>query len=134
MNVHQPILPTTTIVIPNVFVLKTQAMNPSMGHTTIFVNYQTTYSQPVTPIILGKTNMLPISTYPMWYNPIPPFVPLVPNLYPTDLARTKGLNSLIFRNYTCYVLGNVYLIHNNMLYHQHIHHTMLEINFLQWFN
>jgi len=41
MNVHQPILPTTIIVIPNVCVLRT-AMNPNIVHTTIHVNYQTT--------------------------------------------------------------------------------------------
>jgi hypothetical protein len=42
MNVHQLVLPTTTIVIPNVYVLGTQAMNSNIGHTIIFVNYQTT--------------------------------------------------------------------------------------------
>jgi len=41
MNVHQPVLPTTTIIVPNVSILKTQAMNPSIIHTTIFINYQT---------------------------------------------------------------------------------------------
>jgi hypothetical protein len=39
MNVHQPILPNNTTIIPNVFVLGTQAMNPIIGHTTIPVNY-----------------------------------------------------------------------------------------------
>jgi hypothetical protein len=39
MNVHQLVLPTTTIVIPNVSILGTQAMNPSIVHTTILVNY-----------------------------------------------------------------------------------------------
>jgi hypothetical protein len=42
MNVHQHVLPTITIAIPNVFVSKTQAMNPSIVHTTILVNYRTT--------------------------------------------------------------------------------------------
>jgi hypothetical protein len=42
MNVHQLVLPTTTIVLPNVYVLRTQAMNFSIGHTIILVNYQTT--------------------------------------------------------------------------------------------
>jgi hypothetical protein len=54
-------------------------MGPSIGHITILVNYQTNYSQLVTPIILGKTGMLPTSTYPMWYTVIPPFVPLDPS-------------------------------------------------------
>ncbi len=39
MNTHKPVFPTTTIAIPNVFVLGTQAMNPSIVHTTIHVNY-----------------------------------------------------------------------------------------------
>jgi hypothetical protein len=42
MNTYQPILPTTIVVIPNVFILGTQAMNPSIGHRVIPVNYQTT--------------------------------------------------------------------------------------------
>jgi hypothetical protein len=54
--------------------------------------------------------MLPTSTYPMWFNVIPPFVPLDLSLYPTYPIGTKGTNSLIFRNYTCYVFRNVYLI------------------------
>jgi len=65
MNVHQHVLPTTTIIVPNVSILGTQAMNPSIVHTTIPINYQTTWSQPITPIVLSKTSMLPTSTYPM---------------------------------------------------------------------
>jgi hypothetical protein len=33
MNVHQPIPPTNTTTIPNVFVLGTQTMNPKIGRT-----------------------------------------------------------------------------------------------------
>jgi hypothetical protein len=54
--------------------------------------------------------MLPTSTYPMWYNVIHLFVLLNLNLYPTYQTRTKGLNSSIFKNYTSYVPGNVYLV------------------------
>jgi len=42
MNTHQHVLPTTTVVIPNVSILGTQAMNPSIGHRVVPVNYQTT--------------------------------------------------------------------------------------------
>jgi hypothetical protein len=35
MNVHQPILPTNTTVVPNVSVLRTQATNPSIDHTKL---------------------------------------------------------------------------------------------------
>jgi hypothetical protein len=41
MNIHQPIFSTTTIAIPNVFILGTQTMNLSIGHTIILINYQT---------------------------------------------------------------------------------------------
>jgi hypothetical protein len=42
MNVHQFVFPTTTTILPHVFVLWNQAMNPSIGHTTMPINYQTT--------------------------------------------------------------------------------------------
>jgi len=81
VNIHQLVLLTITTIELNVFILGTQTMNPSIGHTTIHVNCQITWSQFVTRIVPSKTNMLPTSTYPMWYNGIPPFVPLNPNLY-----------------------------------------------------
>jgi hypothetical protein len=37
MNVHQPIIPTITIIVPNVFILGTQAMNPYIVHTIILL-------------------------------------------------------------------------------------------------
>jgi hypothetical protein len=37
-------------------------------------------------------------------------VPLDPNLYQANPTKTKGLDSSIYKNYTGYVLGNVYLI------------------------
>jgi len=77
-------------------------MNPNIVHTIVPINYQTTWSQLVTLIVLGKTNMLPTSTYPMWYNVIPPFVPLDPSLYPTYPIKIKGFDSSIFKNYTGY--------------------------------
>ncbi len=46
----------------------------------------------------------------MWYNIIPPFMPLDLSLYPTYPIGTKGLDSSIFKNYTCYVHGNLYPI------------------------
>ncbi len=38
-------------------------------------------------------------------------MPLNPSLYPAYLTRIKEFDSLVFRNYTGYVLGNVYSIH-----------------------
>jgi hypothetical protein len=71
MDIHQLIFPTTTIAVHNVFVLGIQAMNPNIVHIVVIVNYQTTWSQLITSIVLSKTSMLPTSTYPMWYNVIP---------------------------------------------------------------
>jgi hypothetical protein len=51
----------------------------------------------------------------MWSNVIPPFKPLNPSLYPTYLIGTKGLDSSIFRNYTSYVPGNVYLVYEQLI-------------------
>jgi len=39
MNVHQLVFPTTIITIPNMYVLRTQTMNPSTIHTIILINY-----------------------------------------------------------------------------------------------
>ncbi len=39
MNVHQPILPTIIIVIPNMFILGTQAMNLNIVHIMVPINY-----------------------------------------------------------------------------------------------
>lgn len=46
----------------------------------------------------------------MWYNIIPPFMPLNLNLYPVYPTETKGLDLLIIRNYVGYVHGYVYPI------------------------
>jgi hypothetical protein len=51
MNIYQYVFPTTTIVVPNVFILGIKAMNPSISHTTIPINYKTTWSQLVIPIV-----------------------------------------------------------------------------------
>jgi len=134
MNTHQLVFPTITIAIPNVFVLRNQAMNLNIGHMVVLVNYQTPWSQLVTPLALGKTSMLPTSTYPMWYDVIAPFVLLNPSLYPTYPTGTKGIDSLVFKNYTSFLHGNCTQYLNNLLYHQHIYQTLLEINFLEWFN
>jgi len=128
------LFPIITIVLPNVYILRTQTMKPNIGYTIIAINYQTILSQLVTPIVLGKISMLPTSTSLIWYNVIPPFVPLDPNLHPTYPIGTKELDFSIFRNYTGYVPRNVYLVPKQLVHHQHVYHTLLEINFLQWFN
>jgi hypothetical protein len=110
MNVHQLVSLTTTILLPNVSTLGIQATNLSIGHTTVQVNYQLTWQQPITLVVPSKTTILPTSTYPLWYNIIPPFIPLDPNLYLIYPTKTKGFDPLIFGNYINYVPGYVYPI------------------------
>jgi hypothetical protein len=110
MNTHQHVFRTITMTSSNVFVLGIQAMNPIIVHTTIPINYHTTWSQPVMPIILSKTSMLPTSTCPMWYNVIPLLMPLDPSLYLAYPTGTKGFDYSIFNNHTSYVPRNVYPI------------------------
>jgi hypothetical protein len=69
------------------------------------------WQQLVTPIVKGKTKVFPTSTYPLWYNVIPPFVPLNPMLFSAYPIRTKRLDPLIFKIYTSYVVGYEYLVH-----------------------
>jgi hypothetical protein len=78
-------------------------MNPTIGHTPIFVNYQSNWQSHVTPFVLHKINTIPTSTYPMWYNVILPYIPTNHNLYPTYITRTKCVGPLIPRNYITYV-------------------------------
>jgi hypothetical protein len=40
MNVHQHVIPTPIVVLPNVYLLGIQPMNLSIGHTLIPFNYQ----------------------------------------------------------------------------------------------
>ncbi len=103
MNVHQPVIPTPIVVLPNVYVLGIQPMNPSIGHTPIPINYQSNWQSPITPFVRGKINTIPTSTYPIWYNVILPYIPLDPNLYPAYTTKEKKIDLLIPRNYTSYV-------------------------------
>jgi hypothetical protein len=70
--------------------------------------------------------MLLTSTYPMWYNVIPPFVPLDRILYLAYPTKTKGLDSLIFKNYIGYVTGNMYPVPEQLV----VYHILLVSNFL----
>ncbi len=39
MNAYKLVLPATIITVPNVSILGTQAMNPSIAHTIVLINY-----------------------------------------------------------------------------------------------
>jgi hypothetical protein len=70
----------------------------------------------------------------MWYNVVPPFVPLDLSLYPTYPTITKGFDSSIFKNSTGHVPRNVYLILEQLIIPPTYTPYSIEINFLQWFN
>jgi hypothetical protein len=78
--------------------------------------------------------MLPISTYPMWYDVIPPFMPLDLSLYPTYQIGANKLDSSIFRNYIGYVPRNVYLILEQPVVPPTYVPYSVGNQFLQWFN
>ncbi len=40
MNIHQPIMPTITTTLPNVYVLGNRHVNPNIGHMAVLVNHQ----------------------------------------------------------------------------------------------
>jgi len=103
MSFHQLVLPTTTIVLPNVLVQQIQVMNSSFGHMAIFVNYQPTKQPPITPFVPNKTNVVPTFTYPMWYNVIPPYILSNPSLYLAYLTKMKRFYPLISNNYIGYI-------------------------------
>jgi len=41
----------------------------------------------------------------MWYNTIPPFIPMDPNMYSMYYSGIKGLDPLIFKKREKYVVG-----------------------------
>jgi hypothetical protein len=85
-------------------------MNPHIGHIVILINYQPTWPPPFTLFIPGGPNVLPTSTYHMWYNVIVPCIPLNLNLYSKYFIETKKFDPLIFRSYIGYVSEYVHSI------------------------
>jgi len=59
-------------------------------------------SQHVTPLIVGQPKVIP---YPMWYNTLPPFIPMDLNRYFIYHSGIKGPDPLIFGKREKYVVG-----------------------------
>jgi hypothetical protein len=74
--------------------------------------------------------MLPTSIYPMWYNVIPPFVPLNPSCIQLIKLEQKDFIHQSLGIIHVMYLGMCTQYMNNLLYHQHIYQTLLEIDFL----
>ncbi len=55
---------------------------------------------------IGQPIVVPYPPYPMWYNIIPPFVPMDPNMYSMYYSRIKGLDPLIFKRKEKYIISH----------------------------
>jgi hypothetical protein len=115
MSFHQLVIPTTTIVLPNVLVQQIQVMNSSFGHMAIFVNYQPTQQPPLTPFVPSKTNVVPTFTYPMWYNVMPLYILSNPSLYLAYPFKMRRFYPLISKNYIGYIPRYVHLVSKKLV-------------------
>jgi hypothetical protein len=64
----------------------------SLVTNLIPINQHLDWPQLVTPLIVRQTKIV---LYPMWYNTIPSFVPMDPNMYSMYYLGIKGLDPLI---------------------------------------
>jgi hypothetical protein len=85
-----PNTPTTHVDVP---IQQTQ-IQPSLIANPIPVNQHVGWSQLVTPLIARQPRTVP---HPMWYNIVPSFVPMDPNLYPMYYLVIKRPDPLISR-------------------------------------
>lgn len=77
MKVCQHVISTITIVLPNVYVLGNQLVNPSICYMEGPISHQFNWKPLVTPFVLGRISTLLVSPYPMWYNIAPPYIPFI---------------------------------------------------------
>jgi len=66
------------------------------------INQHLGWQQPLTPLIIGQSKVVP---YPMWYNTIPHFIPMNPNMYSMHNYGIKRLDPFIFGRREKYVAG-----------------------------
>jgi len=69
------------------------------------LNQHLSWQQLVTPMIVRQPRAIPYPPYPMWYNTIPPFVPMDPNMYSMYYYGIKRHDPLIFRKKERYEVG-----------------------------
>ncbi len=70
---------------------------PSLVIHPTLVNQHLGWQQPITPLIARQPKVILYPpAYPMWYNIVPPFVPMDPNMYSVYYSKIKGPNPLIF--------------------------------------
>jgi hypothetical protein len=86
------LVPSTSTTHVGVPIQQTQTQ-PNLVTNPILINQHLGWSELVTPLI---TWQLRIVSYMMWYNTIPSFVPMDPNMYSMYYLGIKGLDPLTF--------------------------------------
>ncbi len=93
-------LPSTTTSMPTIQVgvplPQIQSQLGLVTHPTLD-NQHLSWQQLVTPLIAWRPRVVSYPLYPMWYNTVPPFVPVDLNLYSMYYFGIKGLDPLISR-------------------------------------
>jgi len=85
-------VPSTLATHVGVFIQQTQIQS-SLVTNPIPISQHLGWSQLVTLVIVGQLKTL---SYPMWYNTLPSFVPMDPNMYSMYYLGIEGFNPLIF--------------------------------------
>jgi hypothetical protein len=74
-----------------------QQIQPQLGLVTnpTLVNQHLGWRQLVTPLIARHPKVVPYPPYLMWYNIVPPFVPMDLNMYFMDYFKINRFDPLI---------------------------------------
>jgi hypothetical protein len=103
-------LPHVMMSIPAIYV---GVIMPQIRSQSSLVTHPTPISQHlgwqqrVTLLISRQTKDVLYPPYPMWYNTLPPFVPMDPNMYSMYYSRIKGPHPLIYGRKEKYVVGTL---------------------------
>jgi hypothetical protein len=84
-----------------------QQIQPQLSLVTnpTLVNQHLGRQQLITPLIVRHPKIVPYPPYLMWYNTIPPFVPMAPNMYYMYYFRIKKTLSIDFRKKERYIIN-----------------------------
>jgi hypothetical protein len=79
---------------------------PSLTTHPRLISQHLGWQQSITPLIT-QPKVVPYLPYPMWYNTIPSFVPMDPNMYSSYYFIIKGLDPLIFGRKEIYATNTI---------------------------
>ncbi len=94
---------TPTIHV-GVFVPQIQSQSSLVIHPTL-INQHLNWQQSITPLITWQPRVMPYPPNLMWYNTIPPFIPMDHDMYSMDNSGIKEPNPLISRRRERYATG-----------------------------